>query len=174
VPGEGQCLMITIFQTQPFYSRCILKSGLAPEKINKKLLAKFDETISEDGVLLKGRLSKNYYRFYNVIKSGTRNSFNPMFFLEIEKAGNISIVTIKARIAYPIYFFIAIMIAMTIFAQVTLTYGSFQSDGFLGVLFATFIISIFYGLYYIFYYYGFKRNNNKVIKFLIDYLSLTK
>lgn len=113
------------------------------------------------------------FRFRRAIAWGSRNSFNPICYGEVVAGvGKKSELHIRMRIAYPVYVLWLIIFSMTVFGHVTLTYGSFQTNGIMGVLFATGIMALFYGAHYLFYQFGFKRNSKKTMSFLAPYLNL--
>ena len=160
-------------QTFPFYESHILVSNLSGDETIKRLSKKFAETGSGDGHYFKGKTNALHFRFYGRIALGSRNSFNPICYREVIPIRNKeTIVNVKMRIAYPVYILWVIIFSMTVFGHVTLTYGSFQTNGVPGILFATGIMSLFYGAHYLFYRFGFKRNTKKTMLFLAPYLNL--
>jgi len=160
-------------QTFPFYEYHSFVSKLSGEEIISRLVKKFAEEEPINDHFAKGKTKAFTFRFHRVIASGSRNSFNPICYGEvIPGGGKTTTVHIKMRIAYPIYILWIIIFSMTVFAHVTLTYGSFKTDGMAGVLFATCLMAIFYGAHYLFYRFGFKRNTKKTISFLVPYLDL--
>jgi hypothetical protein len=162
-------------QTPPFYKKYSFESNLSSDQLLSKLSSKLAEKETKDTYLFKGETNASIFKFYRIIGVPSRNSFNPIIYGEIVLAPNNNIlINIRMRIAYPIYILWVIIFIMTVFAHITLTYGSFQTDGILGIMFATAIMAIFYSVHYFFYWFGFKRNTGKTISFLIPYLKLTK
>jgi len=160
-------------QTFPFYENHVFVSILSGEAIISKLSDKLAETAPTDDHFLKGKTKALTFSFHRRIAIGSRNSFTPICYGElVPGAGKETAVHVKMRIAYPVYVLWIIIFSMTVFAHITLTYGSFQTDGVPGVLFATVVMSLFFGAHYLFYRFGFKRNTKKTLSFLVPYLNL--
>jgi hypothetical protein len=160
-------------QTFPFYEHHTFVSSLPADELMSRLSGKFAEETPTDEHFIKGKTKAFIFKFHRVIASGSRNSFNPICYGEvIPGEGKKATIHIKMRIAYPIYILWIIIFSMTVFGHITLTYGSFQTDGVTGVLFATGIMALFYGAHYLFYQFGFKRSTKKTTLLLAPYLDL--
>ena len=160
-------------QTFPFYEHHTFASSLPADELLGRLTRKFAEETPTDDHFVKGKTKAFTFRFHRVIALGSRNSFNPICYGEIIPGeGKKTTVQVKMRIAYPIYVLWIIIFSMTVFGHITLTYGSFQTDGVMGVLFATAIMALFYSAHYLFYRFGFKRNTKKTMLLLVPYLDL--
>lgn len=159
--------------TFPFYENHWFVTKLSSDEVISRLTRKLDELEPEDKHFFKGKTNALRFKFHMITPAYSRNSFNPIFFGEvIPGEGRETIVNIKMRIAYPIYLLWLIIFLGVVFGHVTLTIGAFQSNGILGVLFATVISALFYGMLYFFYRFGFKRITRKTMEFLVPYLTL--
>ncbi len=160
-------------QTFPFYENYVFVTNLSAERVMNRLSNKLAEIEPTDDHFLKGKTKALSFRLYRRIALGSGNSFNPICYGEVIPGDNKgTTVQVKMRIAYPIYFLWIIIFSMTVFGHITLTYGSFQTDGVAGVLLATGVMSLFYAAHYLFYRLGFKRNTKKTLSFLVAYLDL--
>ena len=160
-------------QTFPFFENHSFITKLTSEQVISRLSNKLAEERPADGHFLKGKTRALTFRFHRAIAWGSRNSFNPICYGEVIPGGDKeTTVQVKMRIAYLVYTLWIIIFLMTVFGHITLTYGSYQTNGVPGVLFATGIMSLFYGAHYLFYRFGFKRNTKKTLSFLVPYLNL--
>jgi len=162
-------------RTPPFYKEYHFVSILSAEQVMGKLTKLFVVHESKDGTALRGTIYCSTFRFHRIIAWGSKNSFNPIFYGEIiSRPDKPTQLYIKIRIGYPVYVLWIIIFLMTVFGHITLTYGSFQTDGLPGVFFAAIVMAIFYAAHYLFYRLGFKRNVDKTISLLIADLKLTQ
>lgn len=151
-------------QTIPFFKEYRLKSKLPKNKLTEELI---QFLINHSLTFNQNSNFESDFKFYDSQYMQVRggNSFNPIYVARIIKdSENKSILIINARIAYPVYFFFLLLFGLTFFAHITLTIGSYESDGILGILFTNATISIFYFGYYIFFRFGYKNNRDKILK----------